>query len=62
MAPSLLDSMVLDTVSVAGSQSELSDLDSAQFNDFELDEESDALSSTKTILTNKKRMLRAINI
>ena len=57
MASSLLDPIVLDADSVFSSQSELSELDSAQFNDLKLDEESDMSSSTKTTPTNKKRKL-----
>jgi len=55
--PSLPDSIVLDTNSVSGSQSELSKLNSAQFDDLKLNKESNALSSTKATPTNKKRKL-----
>ena len=61
MAPPTSDPMVLDTDSASSSQSELSELDSAQYNGIELKRESDTSSSTNPTPTIKKRKLRAPN-
>jgi len=61
MAPSLSDFIVLDTDSVSSPQSKLSKLNSTQFNNLKLNEESNNSSSTKPTLTTKKRKVRAKN-
>ena len=62
MPPALLDPIVLNTGSVAGFQSEPSELNSAIFNDPKLDEQFDASSSTNATSTSKKHKLQAVNM
>ena len=62
MPPAVLDPIILNTSSVAGFQSESSELNSAIFNDPKLDEQFDMSSSTNATSTSKKRKLQAVNM